>query len=64
MKIYVIWGIPPNRRDETPLIEQFEGKDITDKDIAAGIAKVLEGKYKCTQVRIQEIDLTDNKIFV
>ena len=57
-KEYVIWGIPKNENYETLLMEKFEGKHITDLNMAKRLKEILETKYECKKVRIQTIDLT------
>lgn len=64
MKIYIIWGIEPGNTSETPLVENFEGKDITDPKLADWIATTLEQKHNCTQTRVQAIDLKDNNLSI
>lgn len=61
-KEYVIWGVPKGMKEETLLISKFDGRTITDKAVADRLAKILVDKHGCTNVRIQEIDLTDHKI--
>lgn len=58
---YVIWGIPPKGTEEALLVVKFQGKNITDKSVAEKLIKKLES-WGASKVRIQEIDLTDNKI--
>lgn len=51
MKEYVIWGIPPDKNLEELLHTKCESLQQAER------AKlVLEAKYRCREVRIQEID--------
>lgn len=57
-KEYVIWGISPKHgNEEQLLLEKPEGKVITDRAMAEKLAKILEEKYGCKKVRIQELDM-------
>lgn len=58
---YVLWGIPPNATDEDILLTSFEGKPITDENFANKSVDVLTNKG-CKNVRVQKIDLGDNKL--
>jgi hypothetical protein len=40
MKEYVIWGIPPNKSEETILATKYKGQNITD----SAYANFLEDK--------------------
>ena len=55
---YVIWGVPKNENSETLLMEKFEGKYITDLNMAKKLKETLETKYECKRVRIQTVNLT------
>lgn len=59
MKEFVIWGIAPNETDEQILATEVQGQKITSIFDAIKIQGVVERKYQCTNIRIQEIDLTD-----
>jgi hypothetical protein len=59
MKEYVIWGIAPNETEEQILLTKVEGKEIKNIFQAIKIQGILERKHGCTNIRIQEIDLTD-----
>ena len=56
---YILWGIVPNKTEEQILLSKFDGLPINSKELAINLKKVLEIKYKCNKVRIQEIDLTN-----
>lgn len=62
MKEYVIWGVPPNCKDEELLVAKIRGKNITEKEDALFFLDVMVATHNCTNCRIQEIDLTDNNI--
>ena len=59
MKEYAIWGIPKGGTDETLLIAKIDGKEIRDKGVAERLVKLLGEKYGATELRIQEIDITN-----
>lgn len=59
---YVIWGIAPNKTDEEILLSKWQGKLIASKPIAEQAKQLMETVYKCREVRIQEINLSDNNI--
>jgi len=59
---YVIWGIPKDGKDETLLLTKFEGETITSREVAERLEKILISKHGVTKTRIQEINLTDNKV--
>lgn len=61
-KEYIIWGCTKDHPQETILMDKFDGKLITDKTVAQNLCNVLKINYGCYNVRIQEIDLTDNNI--
>ena len=63
-KEYVIWGCNKDNPQETLLLTKFENKNITDEQIANNLAKILEDKYGCYNIRIQTIDLSDNKVAI
>ncbi|MDD1420946.1 hypothetical protein MEO40_17770 [Dolichospermum sp. ST_sed1] len=52
---YVIWGNPANSNEEALLMSKFEGKYITDYNLALKLKSVLENKYNCTNVRVQKL---------
>ena len=61
-KEYVIWGIPgkgvSGGGSEDILLAKYEGKPITDKNLAKKLVDVLESEYGCKKVRIQELDMS------
>lgn len=59
---YVIWGIPPQCREEQLLLSEFDGNKITDKLTAQKLLNVLTVKYRCKNCRIQEINLNSGFI--
>jgi len=59
---YVIWGIPKDGTEEVLLMAKFDGKPITSRDVADRLAGILATKYGAAKTRVQEVDLTDNKI--
>jgi hypothetical protein len=61
-KEYVIWGCDKNHPQEIILMDKCEGKVITDKILVRILVKYLADNYNCYNIRIQEIDLTDNNI--
>jgi hypothetical protein len=67
MNEYVIWGKPCPTESERLLLTKSGGHLITDRKTAEQLCKVLTEKYNCTDVRIQEIDLSYpqsiNKLF-
>jgi hypothetical protein len=60
---YVIWGKSPNSLNinETLLLTCLEGKKIESKQVAYGLLNKLKYQYKCTDLRVQEIDFNDKK---
>jgi hypothetical protein len=60
---YVIWGIPPNKTDETLLLTAINGKKITDINKAKEYMDILKTKHNCSKLRIQSVNLYDNDIF-
>ena len=50
---YVIWGVPPGKRDEEILYTKAKSMSEANR-----IRKVLESKYNCTKTRVQTIDLS------
>jgi hypothetical protein len=62
---YIIWGVPAygEYKEEQILCTQTTEGKIKSLDVANKIKQVLETKYLCKEVRVQEINLTDNKIF-
>jgi hypothetical protein len=61
-KEYVIWGCNKDNPQETLLLTKYENKNITDEQTAKNLVKILGAKYGCYNIRIQTIDLSDNKI--
>jgi hypothetical protein len=59
---YVIWGISQGSNEESLLLTKFENKPISSKEVAENLLNVLSNKYGCTDLRIQAVNLTDNKI--
>lgn len=59
-KEYVIWGIPPNGKEEVLLMAKFEGKHITDKNVADRLGNILKTTHNCKNIRIQTIDFNTN----
>lgn len=59
---YVIWGIPADQTEEVLLVSKVDNKVLTDRKEAERWAKVCIEKYKCKNVRIQQVNLSDNKI--
>ena len=62
---YIIWGVPAygeQKEEQILCTHTTEGK-IKSLEVANKIKQVLETKYLCKEVRVQEINLTDNKIF-
>lgn len=53
---YSIWGIPPDLEDDptndTLLMAQYDGKPITDHDIAVKLQDYLINKIGCKSTRI------------
>jgi len=62
---YIIWGVTAygKNNEEQILCEQTTEGKIKSLDVANKIKQTLETKYLCKKVRVQEINLTDNKIF-
>ena len=61
---YVIWGCTPENPNESViLMEHFDNKRITDKEIANNLSLLLQSKYKCTDCRIQEITFEETVNF-
>jgi len=58
---YVIWGIPPNEKEEILLLEKPQGETIKSIEHAQKFKLWCENKG-ATNVRIQKIDLTENNI--
>ena len=60
---YVIWGKSPNSLNinETLLLTSLEGKKIESKEIAYNLLNKLKYQYKCTELRVQEIDFNNKK---
>lgn len=61
---YVIWGIPKGQSEEVLLMSMFDGQPIKHYGLAENLCHMLRHKYHCKEVRIQEVDLTDNKILI
>lgn len=59
MKEFVIWGITPNSSDERLLLVAIKGMPITNKYLANKWADRLKEIHKCTNVRVQEINLSN-----
>jgi hypothetical protein len=55
---YVLWGVPPGKKDEDLLIGTQGGKPITSKSQADKLKVWLETEKKCKKVRIQTLDLS------
>jgi hypothetical protein len=61
---YIIWGVPyGEHKEEQILCSQTTKGKIRSLEVANKVKQVLEEKYFCKEVRVQEINLTDNKIF-
>jgi len=58
---YAIWGCSKGETEEKLLATSHSVK--TEKQ-AITAKKILEEKYGCHSVRIQEIDMTDNDIAI
>jgi hypothetical protein len=55
---YAVWGISPKSEKETILYTKAKSFSEAEK-----VCVILEKKHKCKELRIQVIDLQDNKIF-
>lgn len=55
---YVVWGIPPDQKDEQILFTQAKSMGEANK-----VRKVLEDKYGCRKTRVQVIDLSKTTDF-
>lgn len=60
---YIVWGKQKGQSDESILLTQIEGKQLT-RDEAHNAVRILESKYGCTECRVQEIDLTTKPNFL
>ena len=61
---FVIWGVPPKKKDEELLVANVKGKPLTDKKQAQHILDVLTDKYGITKGRIQTIDFKTDPNFL
>lgn len=58
-KEYVVWGIPPNKKDEEILFTKAK----THKE-AKNVCSTLEKEHKCKKCRVQIIDFKNKPDFV
>jgi len=54
MNEFVIWGVPPNEKEEQLLITKFAGKYINNINTAKRIEEILIVKG-CSNTRIQDL---------
>lgn len=54
---YVLWGIPKDQDEEMILYTK-----ATTKERAVAAKMILESKFECTNVRIQELDMSKEDI--
>lgn len=52
-KEYIIWGIPPGKRDEAILFTNAESMPEAKR-----VMDVLKQKHGCTKLRVQVLDLS------
>ena len=57
---YVIWGKTSEDSEKQLLIVNLFDKPITNKRVAEATRELLECKYKCHDVRVQELSLDED----
>lgn len=62
MREFIIWGVPKGKNDEEILMTKFDGEPIRYYGLAQNLVSLLRHKYHCRNVRIQELNLTDNNL--
>ena len=57
---YVLWGVPPDQREEVLVLDAPGGKPITKLSDAKKYKEVLEKEHGVKKVRIQTIDFSQD----